>query len=151
MKRVYGAVIRQDEEDGGYWAEVPDLPGCFGQGDDFIDCVRSVSNGVETHIAAMIDMGMDIPKPTRVESDDGSVIYVYADSDTVDLGSPSISAAEAARRMGVTPSRVSQLISAGRLEGRRVGANMMVTLESIDRYAGAPRTAGRPRRELAEA
>lgn len=59
-KHVYGAVIREDR-DGGYWAEVPDLPECFGQGDDFMTAVESISDGVETHLAALESDGADIP------------------------------------------------------------------------------------------
>ena len=51
-KYIYGAVIRESDE-GGFWAEVPDLPGCFGQGDTLMEAVESISNGMETHLAAV--------------------------------------------------------------------------------------------------
>lgn len=144
MKYIFGAVVREDEEDGGYWAEFPDLPGCYGQGDDFVDCVRSASDAVETHVAALIADGRDVPSPTRVHADDGEVVYVYADPETVDLGEPSISAREAADRLGVTPGRVSQLIAAGKLKAYRTPHYTMVTVASVEAYGASPRRAGRP-------
>ena len=144
MKRVYGAIVRKSDE-GGYWAEVPDLPGCFGQGENFADCVASVSDGVETHVAALLELGMDVPDPSRVQADDGEVVYVYANTDTVELGEPSVSASTAAERLGVSKGRVSQLIAAGKLKAYRTPHYTMVTVASIDAYAATPRVAGRPR------
>ena len=88
MKYVFGTIIREDEEDGGFWAEVPDLPGCFGQGGSFIECVSSISDGVETHLAAMLADGRSIPQGGKVVADDGEVVYVCADPSTVNQGAP---------------------------------------------------------------
>lgn len=77
-KHIYGAVLRKSE-DGGWWAEVPDLPGCFGQGDTFMGAVESISNGLETHLAAMAEHGMPAPEAAPVTTDNGEVVYVCAD------------------------------------------------------------------------
>ena len=146
QKYIYGAIIRKDEEDGGYWAEVPDLPGCFGSGDTFEDAVVSISDGVETHVAALIELGMDVPESAKVKADDGEVVYVYANIATTELSEPSVTASEAAKRLGVTPGRVSQLISAGKLKASRAGSTTFVTERSIDEYAASPRKAGRPQK-----
>ena len=151
MKYLFGTIVRPSEEDGGYWAEVPDLPGCFGAGDTFAACVASVSNGVETHIAAMIEDGKSIPETSRITAEDGDVVYVYADLATVELTEPSVTASEAARKLGVTPGRISQLLKAGKLEGRRMTNTTLVTIASLERYASSPRKAGRPQRETAMA
>lgn len=76
-RHVYGAVIRPSE-DGGYWAEIPDLEGCFAQGKDYMDTIESISDGLETHLAALAEYGMPIPKANVVSADDGDVVYVYA-------------------------------------------------------------------------
>lgn len=144
MKYIFGAVVREDVDDGGYWAEFPDLPGCYGQGDDFNECVRSASDAVETHVAALIEDGREVPVPSRVQADDGEVVYVYADPETVELGEPSISASEAAERLGVSKGRVSQLISAGKLKAYRTPHYTMVTVASVEAYGASPRRAGRP-------
>lgn len=144
MKYIFGTIVRKDEEDGGYWAEIPDLPGCYGYGDTYADCVRSASDGVETHIAALIEDGRDIPKPSRLRVDDGDIVYVYADPETVELGEPSISASSAAERLGVTKGRISQLIAAGKLKAYRTPHYTMVTVASVEDYEASPRKAGRP-------
>ncbi len=36
-----------EEADGGYWAEVPSVPGCATQGDTFEDLLENVSEAVE--------------------------------------------------------------------------------------------------------
>ena len=146
MKYIFGAVVREDVEDGGFWAEFPDLPGCYGQGDTFEECVCSASDAVETHIAAMIEDECEVPTPSRVSADDGDVVYVYADPEIVELGEPSISAAEAAKRLGVSKGRISQLIAAGKLKAYRSPHYTMVTVESVGAYAASPRRAGRPPR-----
>ena len=146
-KYIYGAVIRESDE-GGFWAEVPALPGCFGQGDTLMEAVESISNGMETHLAALAEYHMPIPKASAVSTDDGQVVYVYANIDGFSLGVPSVPAAEAARMLGVTPGRVSQLIKAGKLIAERSASGTLVTEESVRAYMDTPRTAGRPSRAM---
>ena len=141
---TFATIIRKDDE-GGYWAEVPDLEGCYGQGDTFDETLESISNGIETHLAAMLEYSMEIPKPTKIESiDDGEVVYVAAKPNEYTLKEPSVTAAAAARMLDVTPSRVSQLINAGKLKAKRNVGETLVTIDSIDKYASTARTAGRP-------
>ena len=140
---TFGAVIRKDDE-GGYWAEVPDLEGCYGQGDTFNETIESISNGLETHLAAMLEYAMDIPEPTKVEAPDGEVVYVAVNPDEYTLKEPSVTASEASRMLDVTPGRVSQLIKAGKLKAKRNVGETLVTVDSIESYASSSRTAGRP-------
>ncbi len=144
MRCVYGAVVRKSED--GYWAEVPDLPGCFGQGETFLETVTSAANGIETHLAALIEYGKDIPEATCVRSNDGDVIYVCADDSSVCLGEPVMTAADAARQLGVTPGRVSQLITAGKLVAERMAGGTWVAISSVEEYARSTRSPGRPRK-----
>lgn len=144
-KHIYGAIIRPSDE-GGFWAEVPDLPGCFGQGRDYMATIESIANGIETHLAALIECGMPIPAAGPVLCDDGGeVVYVYADDNTR-LGLPTVPAAEAARMLGVSKPRISQLIAEGRLTAERLASGTNVTIESIEHYKNSPRKAGRPKR-----
>ncbi|MBQ3387464.1 MAG: type II toxin-antitoxin system HicB family antitoxin, partial [Eggerthellaceae bacterium] len=113
-KYVYGAIIRPDE-DGGFWAEIPDLPGCYGQGETFSETIDSIIDGLETQLAYMAEDGLDIPPMSKITAEDGEVVYIYANPATVEIAGPVMSAAEAARALGVTPGRVSQLIRAGKL------------------------------------
>ena len=62
-----------------------------------------------------------------------------------------VSASDAARMLGVSPGRVSQLLGAAQLEGWREGNRTWVTLDSVEaRLAEAPK-AGRPSGRLAKA
>lgn len=143
---IYGAIIRPSNE-GGYWAEVPDLPGCFGEGSDFLGTVESVADGIETHFAALIEYDMPIPPAKHVENpEDGEVVYLRVD-DGLRLGSPTVSATEAARMLNVSKPRISQLIAEGRLVAEQLASGTNVTVESIERYKDSPRKAGRPKRE----
>ena len=75
------------------------------------------------------------------------MVWLYADTSTVDLSGPSITAADAARELGLTPVRVSQLIADGRLDARRIGNTALVSKSSVEANASTPRASGRPRKE----
>jgi predicted RNase H-like HicB family nuclease len=38
------------EPDGGYWAEVPDLPGCFTQGETLDEVYHSLAEAIASHL-----------------------------------------------------------------------------------------------------
>ncbi|MBS3060888.1 MAG: type II toxin-antitoxin system HicB family antitoxin [DPANN group archaeon] len=40
-------------EEGGYWAEVPALPGCYSQGETIEETIKNVKEAVEAHISAL--------------------------------------------------------------------------------------------------
>jgi len=46
---AFKAVIHADVG-GGYWAEVPELPGCFSQGDTLDIVYRNVQEAVASHL-----------------------------------------------------------------------------------------------------
>lgn len=48
MPNVYKAVVHP-EEDGTYWAEVPDLPGCFTRGDTLDEVYHNLSEAIACH------------------------------------------------------------------------------------------------------
>ncbi len=45
-------VIVHDAEEGGYWAEVPALPGCATQGDTFEELLRNLYEAIEGWLSA---------------------------------------------------------------------------------------------------
>jgi predicted RNase H-like HicB family nuclease len=45
----FRAVV-QTETDGGYWAEVPDLPGCFTQGDTLDAVYHNLAEAIACHL-----------------------------------------------------------------------------------------------------
>lgn len=51
-------VVVHDAEEGGYWAEVPGIPGCATQGDTFEELLQNLYDAVEGCLSA------DIQPPT---------------------------------------------------------------------------------------
>jgi predicted RNase H-like HicB family nuclease len=47
-------VIVHEAEEGGYWAEVPSIPGCATQGDTFDELLRNIYEAVEVCLSVDI-------------------------------------------------------------------------------------------------
>jgi predicted RNase H-like HicB family nuclease len=58
--KEYTVIIYQDEE-GGYWAKVPALPGCYSQGETIDETMNSIREAIESHIMALEEDGQEIP------------------------------------------------------------------------------------------
>ena len=56
----YTILIHKAEE-GGFWAEVPALPGCFSQGETVEETIANTREAIELHISCLKEDGMDIP------------------------------------------------------------------------------------------
>ncbi len=55
-------VIVHTAEEGGYWVEVPLLPGCYSQGETIDEALSNVREAIEVHIQSLKDDGQDVPK-----------------------------------------------------------------------------------------
>jgi predicted RNase H-like HicB family nuclease len=55
-------VIVHNAEEGGYWVEVPSLPGCFSQGETIDEAMNNAKEAIELHIQGLKDEGQEIPK-----------------------------------------------------------------------------------------
>jgi len=55
----YTVVIHAVEE-GGYWVEVPALPGCFSQGETVEEALANARDAIESHVAALREDGLDV-------------------------------------------------------------------------------------------
>lgn len=49
QQRVFKAVLHTEEQ-GGYWAEVPDLPGCLTQGDTLDEVYHNLIEAIACHL-----------------------------------------------------------------------------------------------------
>jgi predicted RNase H-like HicB family nuclease len=49
------AVVVHDAEEGGYWAEVPSIPGCATQGETFEELLQNLYEAVEGCLSVPID------------------------------------------------------------------------------------------------
>lgn len=57
----YVLVIHAAEE-GGYWAEVPALPGCFAQGETLDDLLQEAQAAIVSHLEALTEDGQPLPR-----------------------------------------------------------------------------------------
>ena len=55
-------VIVHTAEEGGYWVEVPALPGCFSQGETIEATLVNVREAIALHIESLQEDGQDIPQ-----------------------------------------------------------------------------------------
>ena len=51
------------EEDGGYWAEVPAIPGCISQGDTYEELLKNIAEAIEGCLS------VDVQEPEVSEKD----------------------------------------------------------------------------------
>ncbi|HYU18708.1 MAG TPA: type II toxin-antitoxin system HicB family antitoxin [Chloroflexota bacterium] len=57
----YVLVIHPAEE-GGYWAEVPALEGCFAQGETLEELLAEAREAIRSHIQALKEDGQAVPE-----------------------------------------------------------------------------------------
>lgn len=55
-------VILHPAEEGGYWAEVPTLPGCYSQGETVEATLANIREAIEAHLEALREEGQVIPQ-----------------------------------------------------------------------------------------
>ncbi len=63
--------ILHPAEEGGYWVEVPSLPGCFSQGETREEALENIKEAIALYIEDMIAAGEEVPAdlaPISVET-----------------------------------------------------------------------------------
>jgi len=48
--KIYSVILHEDTEDGGYWIECPELPGCVSQGDTIEEALDMIKDAIAGHI-----------------------------------------------------------------------------------------------------
>jgi len=61
----YLLVIHPAEE-GGYWADVPSLPGCFAQGETLEEAITEGREAIVAHLHALREDGQPVPQEQQV-------------------------------------------------------------------------------------
>jgi len=56
----YTILIHKADE-GGFWAEVPALSGCFSQGETIEETIANTKGAIELHISCLREDGEEIP------------------------------------------------------------------------------------------
>ena len=63
MATKYELIIYWSKEDVSFIAEVPELPGCMADGENYIDAVKNVEIVIEQWISTAKELGREIPIP----------------------------------------------------------------------------------------
>ena len=61
----YSVVVHCAEE-GGFWVDVPALPGCYSQGESVDESLRNAAEAIELYLEALRDEGRDAPRDSEV-------------------------------------------------------------------------------------
>jgi len=59
-------VVIETDDEGGYSAYVPDLPGCVAAGETREEVEQLIHEAVELHLEDMVERGEAIPKPRHI-------------------------------------------------------------------------------------
>lgn len=114
-------------------------------GDDLADAGESAADWLAGMVDDCLMSGRELP-PIEIGHEPthgGKVVAVAVSRELSDI--PAMTAADAARALGVSTARVSQLVSAGLLDSWRDGTRRMVSKASVEaRLEDAPK-AGRPK------
>jgi predicted RNase H-like HicB family nuclease len=66
MRSSEGYLMRQiiiyPDEDGGYWASCPSLPGCYSQGETWEETVDNIKEAIELYIEDVRANGEEVPE-----------------------------------------------------------------------------------------
>ncbi len=52
-RRNYEVILHPDLEDGGFWVECPELPGCMSQGDTVEESLEMIKDAIEGHLEVL--------------------------------------------------------------------------------------------------
>lgn len=151
-KYIFDAIITP-EDDGSYSVELPTLPGCFTCGDDYGDAVAMAADAARTWVASKLKHGEVVPPYRKEAAPEGSerlCVFFEVDGSYI-VDGPVISAAQAARELGVSRGRVTHMIDAGLLDAYRSGRRTWVSEASVEARKENPRRAGRPRKGALQA
>ena len=61
----YSVIVHKAEE-GGYWVEVPALPGCYSQGESVEETLENVKEAIALYLQTLREEGQDIPKDEEI-------------------------------------------------------------------------------------
>lgn len=139
MQRFIYEAIFSPAEEGGFDVSVPDLPGCFTYGENLQDATEMAVDSMKTYLADIMQDGEAIPKATygHSENDCMTIAVSFEVDASYVVDGDVVSAAEAAKELGVSRSRVSHMIRDGVLDAYREGRSTFVTKESIERRLAA--------------
>ena len=140
---TYEAVIEKSES--GYTAYFPQIPDAFTQGKTRNETIENASDVLALVVGGLVDDGKPLPKFKRVV-ECVSISIVLTDEDIEAL--KYFSLCQAAEELDVSPARITQLITSGKLHAKYFGGTRMVSIASVNNYKKSPRKAGRPPKKI---
>ncbi len=66
MAKVHYPIVIEQGEDEGFWAYVPDLPGCISAGDSAEEVYQNVQEAIALYTECLIEQGQPVPEPNSV-------------------------------------------------------------------------------------
>lgn len=86
MKYIYTALFTPIEDGSGYYAKVPDLPGCITTGNSLSDAIDQITDAMSAWLVVAEDEGEPItpPSPQEKLSVDGGTICSLISADTIE-------------------------------------------------------------------
>lgn len=139
---TYEADFRYDALNQTWRVEFSDFDGAFADGDTLKEAVNNAGEALKRSIASCLDSGKPLPQPT-FSNPLRHIVCVDVDDEFI-ARNRCMTVGKAAEELGVTPSRVSQLLSEGRLEAYMYGGTRLVTKASVKARKASKLPAHRP-------
>lgn len=84
MLYIYTAIFTPIEDGSGFYAKVPDLPGCITTGQSLADAIDQITDAMNGWLVVAEDEGLPLPAPTPQRNldipSDGSCALIKADT-----------------------------------------------------------------------
>jgi predicted RNase H-like HicB family nuclease len=65
LKRSFKVILHPDLEDGGYWIECPELPGCSSQGDSVEEALDMIRDAIKGHLEVQEELKREATQKRR--------------------------------------------------------------------------------------
>jgi predicted RNase H-like HicB family nuclease len=81
MQYTYTAVFTPIEDGSGYYAKIPDLPGCITTGSDIPDAIEQITDAASAWLVVAEDEGLEIASPSPqsdIPVDPGSLLSLIS-------------------------------------------------------------------------
>ena len=79
MSKLFYPAIFHTAEEGGFWVSFPDLPECLTEGDDMQQAYEMAVEALGLTLVGRKEERIEIPKPTQVDTEDGTLVIVEFD------------------------------------------------------------------------
>ena len=82
MLYIYTAIFTPIEDGTGYYAKVPDLPGCISTGSDLADAISQITDALNAWLVVAEDEELDISLLTDEDKEEGYIGYFMPEDES---------------------------------------------------------------------